>query len=209
MLCTGHLPEVMIMPGEARASARPLPRLARLLMSRNDLRRPSDRIERAVLVTLAAAFLAAVVAASVVGAHMYNSQRATDARLRPAVAVLAQSGPTEILTGSWQARARWRAPDGRPRAGYLTTLTAPGIWNAAAGTRVPVWLTSSGEPAAPPPGQMTIILNAFLIPFSGAGGVGIGLIICYRLCRLALDRWRLAAWESDWALIGPRWTSRR
>ncbi len=54
-----------------------------------------------------------------------------------------------------------------------------------------------------------MILNAFLVPLSWAGGVGIVLIICYRLCRLALDRRRLAAWESDWALIGPRWTSRR
>ncbi len=197
------------MPGAARASARPLPRLARLLMSRNELRRPSDRVEGAVLVTLAAAFLAAVVAASFVGAHMYHSQRAADARLRPAVAVLVQSGPTEILNGSWQVQARWRAPDGRPRAGYLSTVTAPGIWNAAAGTRVRVWLTSSGEPAAAPLGQTTMILNAFLVPLSWAGGVGIVLIICYRLCRLALDRRRLAAWESDWALIGPRWTSRR
>jgi hypothetical protein len=209
MLATGHLPEVMIMPGDERPPARPLPRLARLLATRNELRRPSDQIERAVVVTFAAAFLAAVVAASFVGLRMYQSQRATDARLRPAVAVLAQSGPTEILNGSWQVRARWRAPDGRARAGYLTTVDAPGIWNAAAGTRVPVWLTSSGQPAAAPPGRTTVLLNAFLIPGSGAGGVGIVLIICYRLCRLVLDRRRLAAWESDWAMIGPRWTSRR
>jgi len=197
------------MPGEARASARSSSRLARLLVSRNELRRRSDRIERAILVTLAATFLAAVVAASIVGVRMYHSQRATDARLRPVVAVLVQSGPTEILTGSWQARARWRAPDGRSRAGYLTTVDAPGIWNAAAGTRVQAWVTSSGEPAAPPPSQTTMILNALLIPLSGVGGAGIVLIICYRVCRLALDRRRLAAWESDWALTGPRWTTRR
>ena len=92
------------MPGAARASARPLPRLARLLMSRNELRRPSDRVEGAVLVTLAAAFLAAVVAASFVGAHMYHSQRAADARLRPAVAVLVQSGPTERPTPRMNGR---------------------------------------------------------------------------------------------------------
>jgi hypothetical protein len=34
------------------------------------------------------------------------------------------------------------------------------------------------------------------------------LLVCYRLCRLVLDR-RLAAWESAWSLTGPRWTTRR
>jgi hypothetical protein len=199
----------MIMPGEARASARPLPRLARLLMGRNELRRSSDRIEGAVLVTLLAAFLAAVVAASFIGAHIYQSQRAGAARLRPAVAVLSQRGPTDSLDQYGQARARWRTPDGGQRSGVLTTETAPGIWNAAAGTRVRVWVTSSGELTDPPPGQTTLIFNALLIPLWGAGGVAIVLIICYWLCRLALDRRRLAAWESAWSLTGPRWTSRR
>src|SRR5258708_17120244 len=121
----------MCMPGVARWAYRPVPGMARLLISRNELRRPSDRVEGAVLVTLAAAFLAAVVAASFVGAHMYHSQRAADARLRPAVAVLVQSGPTQILNGSWQGPARLRAPHGRPPAGYLSTVAAPRIRHGA------------------------------------------------------------------------------
>ena len=44
---------------------------------------------------------------------------------------------------------------------------------------------------------------------SAACGAGIALIVCYWLCRLVLDRRRLAAWESAWALTGPRWTTRR
>ena len=29
------------------------------------------------------------------------------------------------------------------------------------------------------------------------------------LCRLVLDRRRLAAWASAWSLTGPRWSTRR
>src|SRR5271157_4195058 len=41
------------------------------------------------------------------------------------------------------------------------------------------------------------------------GGAGIALLISYALCRLALNRRRLAAWESAWSLTGPRWTTHR
>jgi hypothetical protein len=40
-------------------------------------------------------------------------------------------------------------------------------------------------------------------------GATVVLILCYYLCRGLLDRHRLASWESTWAAVGPRWTSRR
>jgi predicted lysophospholipase L1 biosynthesis ABC-type transport system permease subunit len=49
-----------------------------------------DRIEGAVLVALAAAFLVAMAVASVLGVHSYRSQRAASAGLRPVVAVLSR-----------------------------------------------------------------------------------------------------------------------
>lgn len=54
-----------------------------------------------------------------------------------------------------------------------------------------------------------VLFTAIVIAISAACGAGIALILCYWLFRMALDRRRLAAWESAWALIGPRWTSRR
>src|SRR5258708_26343686 len=117
----------MCMPGVARWAYRPVPGMARLLISRNELRRPSDRVEGAVLVTLAAAFLAAVVAASFVGAHMYHSQRAADARLRPAVAELGQSGPTQRPNGNWNVPARLPAPGRAPRARYPCPVNTPRV----------------------------------------------------------------------------------
>jgi hypothetical protein len=200
----------MTMPGEAKGAARAWRRLARLLIGRNKLRRPSDRIEGVVVLLLSAAFLAAVVAAPVFGAAIYRSQRAAAARMHPAMAVLTQNGPYDGgVAGDGEAMARWPTPGGRQRSGLLTTQTAPSIWGASAGTRVPVWLTASGEPAEPPPGATVVLFTAIVIAISAACAAGIALILCYWLFRLVLDRRRLAAWESAWALTGPRWTTRR
>ena len=65
------------MTGSARRAGRPLPRLRRLVLSRNELRRPSDRIEAAIIMSLAAAFLTIVVAAACFAGHLCQSQRGT------------------------------------------------------------------------------------------------------------------------------------
>jgi hypothetical protein len=200
----------MTMPGEAGGAARAWRRLARLLIGRNKLRRPSDRIEGAVVLLLSVTFLAAVLAAPLLGAAIYHSQRAAAAHMHPAVAVLTQNGPYDGgVTGDGQAMARWPVPGGRQGSGLLTTQTAPGIWGASAGTRVQIWLTAAGAPTEPPPGATVVLFTAIVIAISAACGAGIALILCYWLFRLVLDRRRLAAWESAWALIGPRWTTRR
>jgi hypothetical protein len=200
----------MIMNARARGATRLMPRPVRWLAGRNALRRPVDRIEGAILVVLSAALLVAVAVAAVLGTHTYQSQRAASASLRPAVAVLIQAGP---LYGSpariGQAEARWPDWGGSTRSGVLTTASTPGIMGAAAGARIPVWLDRSGQPAAPPGGQVAMIVNALAVGAAAAGGAGVALLICYVLCRLALDRRRLAAWESAWSLTGPRWTTRR
>jgi hypothetical protein len=201
---------VAIMNVKARATNRRMPRLLRWLAGRNALRRPVDRIEGAVLVAFSAAFLVAVAVASILGAHTYQSQRTATAGLRPAVAVLIQAGPPYgSLAHFGQAQARWRDPGGGGQSGVLTSVTAPGIIGAAAGTRITVWLDRSGLAVAPPGGQVAMIVNALALAVAVAGGAGIALLICYALCRLVLDRRRLAAWESAWSLTGPLWTTRR
>ena len=195
---------------KARGATRRMSRLVRWLAGQNALRRPVDRIEGAVLVALSAVFLVAVAVASILGAHTYQSQRAASASLRPAVAVLIQAGPFYgSLAHIGQVEARWRDSRGGEQSGVLTTVTTPGIIGAAAGARVPVWLDRSGQPAAPPGGRIAMIVNALAAGAAVVGGAGIALLIAYALCRLALDRRRLAAWESAWSLTGPRWTTRR
>jgi hypothetical protein len=200
----------MVMTGTAGAVCRSLQRLARLFVGPNKLRRPSDRIEGTVVVLLSAVFLAAVAAAPWLGLRVYQSQRAGAAGLRPAVAVLAQAGPgNDYSLTNWVTAARWQAPDGQRRSGFLTTMTAPGIWGAPAGARVQVWLTGSGEPQAPPSGPWEVGFVSVMIAIGAACCGGIVLLVCYWLCRRALDRRRLAAWASEWSVAGPRWTTRR
>jgi hypothetical protein len=200
----------MIMNVKARGMTRRMSRLVRWLTGRNALRRPVDRIEGAVLVTLSAALVVAVAMAAVLGTHAYQSQRAASASLHPAVAVLIQAGPFYgNVTHIGQAEARWRDRWGGKRSGVLTIVSAPGILGAAAGARIPVLLDRSGQPVAPPRSRAAMVLNALVKGAAAAGGAGVALLICYVLCRLALDRRRLAAWESAWSLTGPRWTTRR
>jgi hypothetical protein len=195
--------------------ARRVSRLARLLTGRNALRRHVDRIEGVVLVALSAAFLAAVAVAGIVGTHTYQSQRAAAVGLRPATAVLLEDGPApggvarvgQARVG--QAQARWFVPGGGQQSGVLTTATAPDIAGAAMGARISVWLNRSGQPVAPPADQTVMILYALIAGAVVAGLAALALLLVYALCRLVLDRRRLAAWESAWDRTGPSWTTRR
>ena len=54
-----------------------------------------------------------------------------------------------------------------------------------------------------------MIVNALAVGAAAAGGGGIALLISYTLCRLALNRRRLAAWGIRMVLNRPRWTTRR
>ena len=196
-------------PVITNVKARRVTRLARLLTGRNALRRPVDRIEGVVLVALSAAFLAAVAFACIVGTHTYQSQRAATVALRPVAALLLEDGPSVgSLARVGQAEARWFVPGGGQQSGVLTTATAPDIAGAAAGARIPVWLNRSGQPVAPPADQAAMILYALVAGAVVAGLAGLALLSVYALCRLVLDRRRLAAWESAWDRTGPRWTTR-
>ena len=198
------------MGGKSRATAWPLRWLARVLITPSTLRRRSDRIEGAIVVLLSAAFLAAAVAAPFIGSRFYHAQRAEAAVLHPATAVLTQNGPTSSsLASGGQAAARWRAPDGQPRSGMLSTSTVPQLWNARKGDRVQVWLTASGQPQSQPPGPFGALLASIVITAAIVSGAALAAISCYWLCRLVLDRRRLAAWASEWGATGPRWTTRR
>jgi len=164
------------------------------------------------LVVLSAAFLTVIALAALLAWHVYQSQRAAAARLRPTVAVLSESGAAVANafepTAQVQARATWRLADGAERSGLLTEWIAPAIDDAQPGATVPVWLNRYGDPQPPPPGQYDVAANALVAGGVFVTGAGALLALCYWLCRRALDRHRLARWGQAWAATGPRWTSR-
>ena len=105
------------MRGSARRTGRPLRRPARLLLGRNELRRAADRVEGVVVVALAAAFLAAIVAAVCFAGHLYQSERAAAARMRPVVATLSRPGPVAAVATSavGGCPTEWNGPASSPR----------------------------------------------------------------------------------------------
>lgn len=184
-------------------------RVARLLFGRSRLRRPADRLEGGLVIVLSALFLAAVAAAPFFAEHIYHTERAGAAELRRATAVMTQDGPSgTYLTAPGEAKARWQAPDGQQRTGVLTTATAPGILDASAGTRVQVWLTLSGQPQIPPAPAANSMFASVVFAAAALCGTAIILLMCYWICRQALDRQRMAMWASEWS-AGPRWTASR
>jgi hypothetical protein len=141
------------MNGKVRQVDGRLPRPARLVFGRNELRRPCDRIEGAILLAVSAAFLTVLALAALLAGHIYNSQHTAAAGLRPTVAILSEPGPVGANgfnpAAQVQAQATWRLADGAKGSGLLTASTAPAIDDAWAGSTVPVWLNRSGDPQPP------------------------------------------------------------
>jgi hypothetical protein len=137
------------MRGSARQAGRPLRRLGRLLFGRNELRRPAERAEGAVVVALAAAFIAAAVASVCFAWHLYQSERMAAAHMRPVVAILSQPG--RVAAVSVSAVARWRLANGTERSGIGTTVTAPAINNAQPEPRYRSGWTVPGSQRLPRP----------------------------------------------------------
>ena len=188
-----------------------LARMLRMFVRKNELRRSSDRVEGVVVVVLMGAFVAAVVVAALVAAHVYRSEQATAASLRQTVAVLSWPGAvteTPVLHQA-TAMATWRVSDGAARSGLLTTDVVPGIYGQPAGATVQLWLGRSGDPAPPPQGAGGMAVGATMAGLAIVVAAATVLAFCYRLCQRGLVRRRIANWSSDWAVTGPQWTSRQ
>jgi hypothetical protein len=100
-----------------------------------------------------------------------------------------------------QTLAAWTAPGGRRQAGEV-----PVDFGTQAGARVQVWVDRSGRFTGPPltPSQLAKrVLGAEVL----AGVTAVALLLTLAgLARWQLNRRRLAGWEYQWALVGPRWT---
>jgi hypothetical protein len=134
----------------ARGRADPFKRMRRSRMlgwDRNPLRRRIDRVEAAIVAGLIAVFLISVPVLAAVAGHWIGSagmreQRAEVAwRLVPAtVQGSAQGQIPSGPTGTVWMPARWTAPDGQARRGWIPV--SPGD---AAGGSTRMWVTRSGS----------------------------------------------------------------
>jgi hypothetical protein len=177
---------------------------------RNPLRRATDKAETAIVAGLIAAFLLGAPAASMGAVHWAAAagQRAEHVTRYKVEAVLLYDtpGPYYTLYGpvAMPALARWTAPDGSARVGLIKAMS-----RGRAGAEVAIWTTQSGKPIGPPPRHGWMSTQEALAAVSAVVLTGLVLLVAGMVALGAVNRRRLAAWDSAWQVTGPRWTSRR
>ncbi len=173
----------------------------------NPLRRRSDRVETAALGVLLVAFLAgaplvAHAAASWTYVTSAREAHAQQAALHQVPATLLETAqPVGVYSA--EANARWRAPDGHIITGQVSVPVG-----SAAGSTVMVWTNQAGQLTAAPLNAGQIASRADLSEVLSVAGLAVVLIVIGALVHWALDRRRLAAWDADWLVTGPRWSPR-
>lgn len=201
----------------ARDGARPRPftrvrpsvlRLVRRLgFGRSDLRRPVDRVQRAVGVALVVMFLAlAVPLASWAADRSYRTglrEEAAQKVGRYSVAATVLRQPADAAASDQSpatVRARWNAPDGTPRTGEIPAWPSAG----KDGIRH-IWVNASGDLVGPPMRREQVVVNAALTACFAVLGVGAPLALVYMLTRRACDRRRAASWDRAWERLDRRY----
>lgn len=195
-------------PGELWAARQ----ARRLGLGHNPLRRPTDRIESALLVLVLLAGLVMVPIGAVVGTSVGEAGEERVARQRSLLQHV-QARTTEdapALTGqeigqlTWPVSVVWPDPIGGERR-----ARADVVLGTKAGSEVTIWLDRSGRLVKPP---RTAGDSAAIGGATGFGVVLAGWIVLWLLMAAAvrkLDRSRSRQWAAEWEQVAPRWTGRQ
>jgi hypothetical protein len=176
----------------------------------NPLRRRTDIVDAWLLPAAIAAFLVLgpIVAVVTVAWVHADAAAARHAQLSwhriDAVLLRAVPGPemSDFGANGWLAwtPARWTVA-GRTHSGDV-----PAASGSRAGSAVPVWLDRAGKVQAPPltAAQLgDVAVTATWIALAILAMLLAGLTL---LVKRALDKRRLASWETAWLTVGPRWS---
>jgi hypothetical protein len=177
--------------------------LRRLWPRRNNLMRPSDWLEAALLVFVITVALVMLPIAAALGSETYANQlrAAQDQALshHQAIATLTADAPN--VDGLPAVPARWTLPNGTPRTGLI-----PAPAGTRAGQPVPIWLDPTGTPAPEPPTHETAALAGLAVAMGLWITTLAALSALFVLARLLLNRHRLTSWHRAWLRTAPTWT---
>jgi hypothetical protein len=181
---------------------------ARLGLDGNCLRRRTDRIAAFATVGLIVVFLVVTPIVDIFAGHWaYRwsmSQQRDQQSWRAVTAVLLQKAPVEPsgfdASGSWTV-ARWTPPGGHARSGAISVPAG-----TPAGSRVRIWLDSSGRWAGLPLGRQTVVVRVVMAIMGTTLVLAAAAITVASVGLWLLDRRRMAGWEADWNAVGPQWT---
>ncbi|MGA5300006.1 hypothetical protein ACPCHT_08765 [Nucisporomicrobium flavum] len=114
----------------------------------------------------------------------------------------AEAGATSADSPDVPVAVRWTGPDGAVRSG--TGEVAPGT---RAGSTVTVWIDEQGSEVPRPrwrnPGIDATVAGTLAVTALAAFLGGVRRIVVW-----GLDRRRLRSWETEWLVVGPRWSRR-
>jgi hypothetical protein len=173
------------------------------------LRRGSDRVETAVLALLVIVFLAAAPFTALASgswalarAHQAQLAERASSYQVPAV-VLKLDAPSGGAYGDPGARARWTAHDGT-----VITDEIPVPLGATVGATQWLWTTADGQLTNPPLQDSQVTGEAHVAEGFSVATLAVLLAITGLMTRWTLDKRRMAAWDAEWRVTGPRWTTR-
>ena len=178
---------------------------------RNPLRRRIDRVEAVVVAGLIAVFLISAPMLGAATGHWSSSAAMREQRAEMAwrlVPATVQGDPERQIpsgpTGTVWMMARWTAPDGQARHGWISVT--PG--NAAGGS-VRVWVTPSGSLTWPPLRHSQVGAHVALAEWLAVLVLGLLLCLAVGAGHVLFARRRLADWNRAWCAVEPRWTRQR
>jgi hypothetical protein len=166
-------------------------------------------VEAAIVAGLLAAFVAgAPLAALAVGnwshAVGFRVEHAQQSAWHQVPATLFATAPYPGYTGyEAQVPARWTAQNGT-----RVSAEIPAPAGAKAGSTLLVWVDAAGHLTGPPLRHDQVTGQAALAALLAALGVGMLVLCAGFVAHCGLERRRLAAWDSDWRVTEPQWTSR-
>jgi hypothetical protein len=185
-------------------------RRSRLLgWDRNPLRRRIDRVETGMLAGLVVLFLTAAPVLVAAAVHWTRTQGVREQRAEAAwqqVAATVQPAPTHTdefsgWPGTVLKRARWTAPDGRPRSGWAPFSTA-----VSPGSSARIWVNRSGALTGAPLRNRQLHTQMVMAAVLTATVLGLMVCLAGGAMRFLLARRRLASWDRQWRTVGPQWT---
>lgn len=179
----------------------------------NPLRRGIDRFERALWIVLGCAFFAVAPLVLPAAGHMAKAETLAAVRQEKSwqevKAVLVRRAPDQVYgystSGTVWVSGRWRVPGGGVRYGLVPTAIG-----APAGTVVPVWVDRDGRLTNGRPLTPGVVGPRVLaVEILAGAGLAATLLVFGCLLRWVTNRRRMTCWGTEWACIGPRWSTRR
>ncbi len=167
-----------------------------------------------MLIVVVLGLLTALPLSGLIGSTTYRGQLAVSVEQQAtrhlATATLVENAPSPVPAtdgaylgangGTTGVQARWTLPGGAEQVGMVNA--DPG---ATAGTRVPVWLSDTGNVVPAPMTASDAVTTSILAAMFSWIVAALGLAALYWVVRLILDRRRAVHWDREWLHAGDRW----